>query len=134
MNPIIASYFDEIEMRLIESPVVASYEQIRREVTLTDGKLRMRATLLDDGLLELFEYVTEEKGRIDLRKYSFHWQDADGELVRRWDNVRHHTDLPNAPHHLHSKAGPPQPVFDVPTAMTILSAIEEQIPGKSTNE
>ena len=127
MNPIIASYFDEIEMRLIESPVVASYQQVRREVTPTDGKLRIRATLIDGGLFELFEYVAEEKGRIDLRKYSFHWQDTDGELIRRWDNVRHHMDLPNAPHHLHTKEGPPQPVFDVPNAMTVLATIEEQV-------
>ena len=127
MNPIIANYFDGIEMRLIESPAVASYKQVRREVTPTDGKLRIRATLIDGGLFELFEYVTEEKGRMDLRKYSFHWQDADGELIRRWDNVKHHMDLPNAPHHLHPKEGPPQPVFDVPNAMTILTMIEERV-------
>ncbi len=54
MNPIIANYFDEIEMRLIESPVVASYQQVRREITPTDGKLRIRATLVDGGLFELF--------------------------------------------------------------------------------
>jgi hypothetical protein len=127
MNLIIANYFDEIEMRLIESPVVASYKQIRREVTPTDGKLRIRATLIDGGPFELFEYVTEERGRIDLRKYSFHWQDADGELVCRWDNVKHHMDLPNAPHHLHIKEGPLQPVFDVPNAMAVLTIIEEQV-------
>jgi hypothetical protein len=39
MNPITASYFDEIEVRLIESPVVASYKQVHREITPTDGKL-----------------------------------------------------------------------------------------------
>ena len=54
-------------MRLIESPIVASYKQVRREVTPTDGKLRIRAMLTDGGLFELFEYVAEEKGRIDLR-------------------------------------------------------------------
>jgi len=127
MNPIIASYFGEIEMRLIANPVVASYQQVRREITPTDGKLRIRATLVDGGLFELFEYVTEEKGRVDLRKYSFHWQDTDGRLIRRWDNVRHHMGLPNAPHHLHTKEGPPQPVFDVPNAMTVLATIEEQV-------
>jgi len=127
MNPIIANYFDEIEMRLIASPVVASYQQVRREVMPTEGKLRIRATLIDGGLFELFEYVTEERGRVDLRKYSFHWQDTDGELIRRWDNVRHHMDLPNAPHHLHTKEGPPQPVFDMPNAMTLLVTIEEQV-------
>ena len=64
MNPIIASYFHAIEMRLIESPVVASYKQVRREVT---------------------------------------------------------------PHHLHTKDGPPQPIFDVPNAMTALTTIEKQV-------
>ena len=127
MNPIIASYFDEIEMRLIGSPVVVSYKQARREIMLTDGKLRIRATLIDGGLFEFFEYVAEEKGRIDLRKYSFHWQDADGELIRRWDNVKHHMDLPKAPHHRHVKDAPPQPVFDVPNATTILTLIEERV-------
>jgi hypothetical protein len=127
MNPIIADYFDEIEMRLIESPVIASYEQVRREITPTDGKLRIRATLIDGGLLELFEYVTEERGGINLVKYSFHWQDADGKLICRWDDVKHHMDLPNAPHHLHTGEAPPQPVFDVPNALTILARIEEEI-------
>ncbi len=103
MNSLIVSYFYEIELRLIESPVVASYEQVRREVTLTRGKLRVRATLVDGSLLELFEYVAEEKERIVLRKYSFHWQDARGELICRWDNVKHYPELPNAPHHLHFK-------------------------------
>ena len=114
-------------MRLIESPIVASYKQVRREVTPTDGKLRIRAMLTDGGLFELFEYVAEEKGRIDLRKYSFHWHDPDGGLICRWDNVKHHVDLPNAPHHLHIKDGHPQPVFDVPNAMTILTMIEERV-------
>ncbi len=65
-----------------------------------------------------------------MRKYSFHWQDADGELICRWDNVRHHMDLPNAPHHLHPKEGPPQSVFGVPNAMTILPTIEERVLGR----
>jgi len=129
MNPTIAGYFDEIEMRLIESSVVASYKRLRREVTPVDGKLRIRARLVDGGLFELFEYVTKEKRQIDLRKYSFHWQDADGELICRWDNVKHHMDLPNAPHHLHTKEGPPQPVFDVPNVMSILTTIEERMLG-----
>ncbi|MGQ9628385.1 MAG: toxin-antitoxin system TumE family protein [Anaerolineae bacterium] len=127
MNPIIASYFDEIELRLIESRVVASYEQVSREVTLTGGKLRLRATLVNGSLLELFEYVVEEEGRIALRKYSFHWQDASGELICRWDNVKHYPNLPNAPHHFHPKEGSPQPVFDVPDSLTVLAKIEERL-------
>ncbi|MEW5766246.1 MAG: DUF6516 family protein [bacterium] len=55
------------------------------------------------GNVELFEYVAELGGRMHLKKYSFHWQDAQGKLQRRWDNAPHHPNLPKAPHHIHSE-------------------------------
>jgi hypothetical protein len=60
MNRLIHDYFDAIEARLIASPIVATCDVIRREVTPTDGKIRIRATLTDGGLLELFEYVVDK--------------------------------------------------------------------------
>lgn len=35
------------------------------------------------------------------RKYSYHWQDAQGQLITRWDNSPHHKGLPTFPHHKH---------------------------------
>ena len=37
MNPIIEQHVNEIELRLIESPIVISYEVLRREIAPTDG-------------------------------------------------------------------------------------------------
>ncbi len=31
------------------------------------------------------------------RKYSYHWQDAQGRLITRWDNSPHHKGLPTFP-------------------------------------
>jgi hypothetical protein len=64
MNQLIHDYFDAIETRLIASPIVAVFDVIRREVTSTDGKIRIRATLTDGVLLELFEYVVEDQGQL----------------------------------------------------------------------
>jgi len=35
------------------------------------------------------------------RKYSYHWQDAQGKLITRWDNSPHHRELSTFPHHRH---------------------------------
>jgi len=102
MNTEIVRYFDDVEARLIASPAIASYQVLKREVALSDGKLRIKASLSDGGTAGLFEYVTEASGQITTQKYSFHWQDAQGKLVSRWDNAPHQRELPNAPHHLHT--------------------------------
>ncbi len=35
------------------------------------------------------------------RKYSYHWQDANGKLITRWDNSPHHKEISTFPHHKH---------------------------------
>lgn len=35
--------------------------------------------------------------------YTFHWQKPDGVFVRRWDNVKHHEEIPTFPYHVHDK-------------------------------
>jgi len=43
MNPIIRKHFDVLEARLIESPVIVSYQMLRREIAAAEGKLRVKA-------------------------------------------------------------------------------------------
>jgi len=59
VNPIIKAYFDAIEVRLIQSHVIDSYQVLRRDITPSDGKLRIKSFLTDGSVLELFEYVAE---------------------------------------------------------------------------
>ncbi|MFQ5675055.1 MAG: DUF6516 family protein [bacterium] len=39
------------------------------------------------------------------RKYSFHWQDAQEQLISRWDNAEHHKHIETFPFHLHIPKG-----------------------------
>jgi len=114
MNSIISQYFNIIEARVVESPVINSYQVLRREIAPSDGKIRIKVILNNGGSVELFEYVSEVYEDIKLLKYSFHWQDSQGKLISRWDNAPHHQDLPNAPHHIHLKNGIVQEVTKVP--------------------
>ena len=120
MNPLIEDYLDAAEICLIESQIVSSYTLVRREVAAADGKLRVKVNLCDGSLLEFFLYVREIGGQIRQEKYSFHWQDAQGNLKRRWDNAPHHLSLDNAPHHLHLADESTMPVSDVPDLLYVL--------------
>jgi hypothetical protein len=49
-------------------------------------------------IFERFEIISEQ---VIVTKYSFQWQAADGNLVKRWDNAPHHPKIATHPHHLH---------------------------------
>lgn len=101
MNERIRSHFDEIEVRIIESSAIVSYQVMRRDISPSDGKLRIRSTLTDGGVFECFLYVEDTEYQIQPLKYSYHWQDSTGNPIRRMDNAPHHPNLSFAPDHLH---------------------------------
>ena len=124
MTPV-AAHFDAIERLLLISKAVARFTELNREALSKVGQLRVRAELLDGGVLEFFEYVMiEPSGLVRPVKYSYHWQDANRQLVRRWDNVKHHLELPNAPHHVHRAGGQVEGVQPPPDLETVLKEIE----------
>ncbi|MBX3053822.1 MAG: hypothetical protein KF753_20250 [Caldilineaceae bacterium] len=127
MNPSIAAYFDEIESRLINNEIVYSFRIIRRQVSATDGKYRVKLVFVDNSEAEFYLYVIESGGRIVLKKYSFHWQGSDETLIRRWDNAPHHPNLPGDPHHVHQSDGSIDGRPNVPDADFVLAYIEKQI-------
>ncbi len=116
----IAKYLDSIKERLLTDPVVSSFHVIRERSTLADGHLRARLTLTDNSWLEFSEYVQRSSdGQINVVTYSYHWANAHGDLIRRWDNTPHFPNLPDFPHHIHDertqsvKPGQPVSVFAV---------------------
>ncbi len=127
MNTAIRQYFEAIEAYLIQCPVVAAYQIIRQEVGPTDGKIRIKINLLDDSLVECFEYVCEADSGTQGLKYSFHWQDADGNLIKRWDNAPHFPNLPNSPHHIHHSDGSVSQADNIPAMLTSLETIEKKV-------
>lgn len=57
--------------------------------------------LKDSSLLHIKDYLFLD-GR---RKYSYHWQDASGNMISRWDNSPHHKEISTYPHHRHMSDG-----------------------------
>jgi Family of unknown function (DUF6516) len=70
--------------------------------------------------LEFSEYMRRSsEGEIAAITYSYHWANADNELIKRWDNAPHFPDLPGFPDHIHDGAtgevtsGQPMRIFAV---------------------
>ncbi|MEW6187143.1 MAG: DUF6516 family protein [Thermodesulfobacteriota bacterium] len=130
MNENISNLFNRIETRLIESFVIIDYQIIRREISPDDGKLRIKSSLAGNGLFECFLYVKESGGFLSPIRYSFHWQDAAGKLVRRWDNSPHHLELVFAPNHLHLGVDQVEGFSGNPDIFRFIEELEIALTGK----
>jgi len=124
VNLLIEDYFEAVEVCLIQSPAISSYELIRKEVSQIDGKLRIKSIIEDGSVLEFFIYVSESNGQINLLKYSFHWQSAQKQLIKRWDNAPHYPFLTNAPHHVHLSDDTVEPSVKLPDVFFVMEQIE----------
>ena len=96
-----ADYLAHIKALIVVNPQVVHWTVVREEAQGNMGLFRYRLTLRDGGLLEMFERFQVVRGRTQVAKYSFHWQDAAGQLRKRWDNAAHHPEVSTHPHHVH---------------------------------
>ena len=55
------------------------------------------AILKDKSVLYIKDYLFMDGSR----KYSYHWQNEQGNLIARWDNAAHWPDVATFPHHVH---------------------------------
>lgn len=110
-----AEYLDAVKDRLVLEPLIRSFQVLRERMTATDAYLRVKATLIDGNVFEFAEYAQQgaARGAIVVVTYSYYWANADGRLIRRWDNTPHFPALPGFPHHCHLETGevtPSQPM------------------------
>ena len=121
-----SGYLASIKERLLTDPLVARFHVLRERSTLTDGYLRGRLTLRDDSQIEFSEYVqVSSSDQIQVITYSYHWSDAQGNLIRRWDNTPHLPHLPGFPYHIHD--GPAGTVF--PSRPVSIFIVLDEIAG-----
>ena len=101
----IGAYLDLIKERFVTDRIVISFHVIRERSTWMDGHLRARLDLADGSQLEFSEYMQRSPaGEIAVITYSYHWANADNQLIKRWDNAPHFPDLPGFPDHIHDGA------------------------------
>jgi len=61
-----------------------------------------RLRFYDGSLLEFVEKLVVERYTLVKSRYAYHYQQADGVLIFRYDNVPHHPEVETHPHHKHA--------------------------------
>jgi hypothetical protein len=93
----------EVAKELISSydDIVAVAELEEFEVTLNEGFIGGTITFIDGSRLHFLEYIRITSNIPIKLKYRYHYEDAEGDTVFRYDNALHHKDIVTFPHHKH---------------------------------
>lgn len=85
--------------KLVEefSDIIADYSVSEHKRYGPAASLVASLKFKDSSSLQIKDYLFID-GK---RKYSYHWRDANGRLIIRWDNSPHHKGLSTFPHHKH---------------------------------
>ena len=97
----IQSYFAEMINNFLSSPIIETFHIIREWRSEEEGDLRAKCTLTNGDSLEVSEYVEIIDEESLVENYTFHWQNVNRKLVKRWDNVKHHKEIDTFPYHVH---------------------------------
>lgn len=84
----------------LEDIIVNSSFQREIDTNLETGFIKGRITFLDGSVLEFSEQLPTAR-----QKFRFHYMDAEGNLILRWDSAPHHRHLSTFPFHLHTPQG-----------------------------
>jgi hypothetical protein len=84
--------------------IIEDYAEIIRDYSVSEFKRYDNASSLVASLEFIDRSTLYIKDYLFLngsRKYSFHWQGRNGNLISRWDNSPHHKEISTFPHHCH---------------------------------
>lgn len=121
-------YLSWVKALIVVHPHVLRWKTVREEAQGNAGLFRYRLQLHNGDLLEIFQLFQVVDENIDVTKYSFHWQDAKGNLKKRWDNAAHHPELKTQPHHVHEGAdqvSPHEPI-SLKELLSLLTRLENE--------
>jgi hypothetical protein len=107
----------------------AQVERYRAELlTASRANLRIRLRLPDDSFLEISKALVVEEGALTWLSYRYHWQDASGRVILRYDNAPHHPEVQSFPHHKHVEET--VVASDRPTLPDLLAEIQRLLPKR----
>ena len=120
-------YLALIKSLIALCPVVVEFSILREDAQGDRGLWRYRLILQDKSFVEMFEFFEIQSDRVKVIKYSFHWQKDNGQLIKRWDNAAHHTEIETYPHHLHDGAEDVVFAYQPVSFEEILQIVSEQV-------
>ena len=120
---LIDEYFQQIDAIIALCPIIVKTDLIKDKRSPYIGFLEGHLSFLDGSSLHAVEFVNV-KTIVDRYKYSYHYQDANNQLIFRYDMAPHHPDVATFPHHKHVGAAANAQEASAPTLEDVLREIE----------
>ncbi len=124
MPSLIENYVQVLLNAVADSPIVGASNIQLDKRTNRSGLIRGDLFLGDGSRLHFRELVNLEDQVVRLM-YSYHYQDAAGQLIFRYDDTPHHTELNGFPHHKHIRQEGNVAASEPPTLIEVLGEIEK---------
>jgi hypothetical protein len=102
----IEDYFLAVKKALADIQAIILSSQITFEGrTQTEGTIFGKLVFIDKSELSLREFIHIQNKQLQLLTYRYHWQNENKQLIARWDNAPHFTEMKSFPDHKHIKNG-----------------------------
>jgi hypothetical protein len=88
-----------LSRREIEIEIMEIIDQ--SDIPEQESKFAARLSFPDGSQLRVIEALRLDRSRLVKSRYVYHYQQADGTLIFRYDNAPHHPELKSHPHHKH---------------------------------
>lgn len=119
----IEDYFRQIETILATASFIHSSSLTYDKRSTDIGFIRGDIYFLDGSQLHLREFVNVEHGT-ERYMYAYHYQNADGAFVFRYDNSPHFPNLSTFPHHKHEASETNILEASIPDLQAVLAEIQ----------
>jgi hypothetical protein len=97
----IYDYFIKIQRLIGNLPEVEVEKYEEQILTEKRGNLRIRLRFPDNSLLEISEAIQVIDNTLQRINYRYHYQSYAGNIIFRYDNAPHHSEVKTYPHHKH---------------------------------
>ena len=122
---LITEYFQQIESQLANCIHILEIELHKDKRSLHIGIIEGRIIFIDESILHFIEFINV-KQTTEVYKYSYHYQDWNGNLIFRYDMAPHHPEIETFPHHKHIQSNKLK-ATSPPTLTTVLDEIADLI-------
>ena len=124
---LITQYFQQIETQIADYVHILEANLLKDKRSLHIGIIEGELIFTDESALHFIEFVNV-KETAEVYKYSYQYQDRNGNLIFRYDMAPHHREIETFPHHKHLHS---QKVVEASAATLaqILDEIDDLIGG-----
>ena len=101
----LSQHIQEIDNAIRECTLVVKYTMYKEQLSPNSGYIEGEILFINNSRLAYFEFYNLTESRVDCEKYRYQYMDSDNQLIFRYDNAPHHSELSSSPHHKHVSSG-----------------------------